>query len=1091
MGKNKQPEKKNDKDQKEEKDKPKSTAKREFISEIESSIQKQWDQNKIFETEVDHKREKYLACFPYPYMNGRLHVGHVFSASKIEFACNYQRMTGKNVLWPFGFHCTGMPIVAAANKLKSEIETYGNPPVFPQEAPVQAAAQPPAEPKKKAQGEDPTKFSGKKTKLVQKGGNARQWDIMLGHSVNPNDIPQFIDPAQWIKYFPNFGISDLKGLGFGIDWRRSFITTDLNPYYDSFVRWQFNRLKELGKIKFGKRYSIYSPSDKGICLDHDRASGEGVLPQEYTGIKLELYEPYPEKIAHLQGKFKVSLIAGTLRPETMYGQTNCWVLPTAEYGVFQINSTEAFICTDKAARNMSFQDLSPVPQEVTKLCTVTGWDILKIPVKAPLSKYPLVYTLPMMTIIPEKGTGIVTSVPSDSPDDWINLAELKKKAEWRKKEYGIEDYMVDPYEVIPIIQTPDYGDNAAEKVIQELKINGPKQRELLDKAKDIVYKQGFNEGTLIVGEWKGKKVNEVKTVVKQYLVEQGYAVPYCEPTSKVMSRSGDECVVAYIDQWYLDYGEESWKKQLKEYYDSVNFYSPETKQAFYNAADWLGSWACSRSFGLGTKIPWDEKYLIDSLSDSTIYMAFYTVCHMLQGNLFGTEANQNTPVKPEQLTKDVWDYIFDLRNEAPQTDIAAETLEKMRESFKYWYPVDIRSSGRDLIQNHLTFFFYNHLALFGPEKAPRSVRANGFTLLNNEKMSKSTGNFLTLFDSIQKYGSDATRLAFADAGDGLVDANFSETTADTGILKLHAQYKFFEDIVEGKVANSDDPPSSWEDIVFQTKTSLLIQQTQEAYEAANYRDAMKYGFYEMIGVGNKYCQGKSIKKKLLEWYVEVSALCVAPICPHFAEHVWKNLLKKEGSVRFALFPKPLAVDPIVVAKDEYIESVSHDLNRKVSQSREKKKKGNTTKDEPPTKPKEVEAGSVGKIVVTYSRDFPDWMKILAKILKPYFTECAQNKTDPSFEKCQVQVKAEPELKKWIKQCVFQIKIYVEAFQKKGAAVLDQAMPFNEESFLKESIPLFIQENNILREYEFEIVAAEGEQLNKIFPGNPQIQIIPK
>ena len=40
---------------------------------------------------------------------------------------------------------------------------------------------------------------------------------------------------------------------------------------------------------------------------------------------------------------------------------------------------------------------------------------------------------------------------------------------------------------------------------------------------------------------------------------------------------------------------------------------------------WLRQWACSRSFGLGTRLPWDEQYLIESLSDSTIYMAYYTV----------------------------------------------------------------------------------------------------------------------------------------------------------------------------------------------------------------------------------------------------------------------------------------------------------------------------------------------------------------------------------------------------------------------------------------------------------------------------------
>jgi leucyl-tRNA synthetase len=43
-------------------------------------------------------------------MNGRLHLGHVFSISKAEFAVGYRRLKGKRALFPFGFHCTGMPI---------------------------------------------------------------------------------------------------------------------------------------------------------------------------------------------------------------------------------------------------------------------------------------------------------------------------------------------------------------------------------------------------------------------------------------------------------------------------------------------------------------------------------------------------------------------------------------------------------------------------------------------------------------------------------------------------------------------------------------------------------------------------------------------------------------------------------------------------------------------------------------------------------------------------------------------------------------------------------------------------------------------
>ena len=56
-------------------------------------------------------------------------------------------------------------------------------------------------------------------------------------------------------------------------------------------------------------------------MDHDRSSGEGVGPQEYTLIKMKALEPLPQKLAKF-GSTPIYLVAATLRPETMYGQTN-------------------------------------------------------------------------------------------------------------------------------------------------------------------------------------------------------------------------------------------------------------------------------------------------------------------------------------------------------------------------------------------------------------------------------------------------------------------------------------------------------------------------------------------------------------------------------------------------------------------------------------------------------------------------------------------------------------------------------------------------------------------------------------------------
>ena len=70
---------------------------------------------------------------------------------------------------------------------------------------------------------------------------------------------------------------------------------------------------------------------------------------------------------------------------------------------------------------------------------------------------------------------------------------------------------------------------------------------------------------MLVGSQKGKLVQDAKIPVRNELIAAGQALLYYEPESKVVSRTGDVCVVAQVDQWYLKYGEESWKEAVKEH----------------------------------------------------------------------------------------------------------------------------------------------------------------------------------------------------------------------------------------------------------------------------------------------------------------------------------------------------------------------------------------------------------------------------------------------------------------------------------------------------------------------------------------------
>lgn len=498
-----------------------STVRRDRLLKIEEEAHKIWAEHKFHEANPSENPKKYMVTFPYPYMNGRLHLGHAYSMTKAEFTIRYKRLKGYNALWPFSFHCTGMPIAAAALKLKREYEAQGDNIKQWADA-LEAEFYSQVEKAKK----DP-KF------IVT--AKIPQYTILRMCGIDDSEIHKFKDADHWIRYFPEVGKADLNRFGVHCDFRRSFITTEINPYYDAFVRWQFLKLKEKGYIDFGKRPTIYAPNDKQPCADHDRAEGEGAAPQEYTLIKLRLLN-FPEKIKSLEGR-KVFLVAATLRPETMYGQTNCFILPTGTYGCFEMKNDEIFICSERAARNMAFQGLTKEDEKVSCIAEVEGSELIGCGLKGPLTKYEKIYLWPMTTISMEKGTGIVTSVPSDAPDDWINLRELQKKPEWRKK-WGLTDEMVLPFEPVPIMDVPELGDLSAIKVCEELKVGGPGDKQKLADAKEKCYDAAFYKGVMKVGKYAGKKVFDVKNNIKQDMIADGEACQYYEPDAKVISRGG-------------------------------------------------------------------------------------------------------------------------------------------------------------------------------------------------------------------------------------------------------------------------------------------------------------------------------------------------------------------------------------------------------------------------------------------------------------------------------------------------------------------------------------------------------------------------
>ncbi|KAG6781884.1 hypothetical protein POTOM_011269 [Populus tomentosa] len=1006
----------------------KAFTRRDRLLEIEKKVRGWWDEKDVFRAEPGagpaKPGEKFFGNFPFPYMNGFLHLGHAFSLSKLEFAAAFHRLDGANVLLPFGFHCTGMPIQASADKLAREIEKFGNPPLFSKEVEEPVESQP--EPEDASAGPPPDKFRGKKSKAVSKsGGQMFQWEIMRSFGLSDSEIAEFQKPGKWLTYFPPLAMQDLKDFGLGCDWRRSFITTEMNPYFDSFVQWQMRKLKDMGKIIKDKRYTIYSPLDDQPCADHDRASGEGVLPQDYTLVKMEVLPPFPLKFKALEGR-KVFLAAATLRPETMYGQTNAWVLPDGNYGAFEVNDTDVFILTERAALNLAYQGFSKTPKHPSCLVELTGYDLIGLPLKSPLSFNKVIYALPMLTILTDKGTGIVTSVPSDAPDDYMALRVLKAKPAFREK-YGVKDEWVVPFEIVPIINIPDLGDKAAEKVCLDLKIKSQNEKEKLAEAKRLTYLKGFTDGTMLVGEYAGKKVQEAKSLLRTKLIETGEAVMYSEPEKRVMSRSGDECVVALTDQWYLTYDDPQWKESAEECLSKMNLYSDETKHGFEHTLGWLNRWACSRSFGLGTRIPWDPEFLVESLSDSTIYMAYYTVAHLLH--------NEDIPYPTS-------------------SKIDSSVLDKMKKEFEYWYPFDLRVSGKDLIQNHLTFCVFNHTAIMAKHHWPRGFRCNGHIMLNSEKMSKSTGNFKTLRQAIDEFSADATRFSLADAGDGVDDANFVFETANAAILRLTKEIAWIEEVLAAEASLRTGPPSTFADRVFENEINIAVETTRKNYEKYMFREALKTGFYDLQAARDEYrlsCGSGGMNHGLVWRFIDVQTRLITPICPHYAEHVWRELLMKDGLAVNAGWPIADSPDETLKAANKYLQD-SIVLMRKLLQKQITGAKKSNKKAAPVATLTEEKITSL----IYVNEEFDGWKAECLNILRSKFdrktgTFAPDEEILEALQKSSVGQDAN--FKKVQKLCMPFLRLKKDEAIAIGAQALNLKLPFGEIEVLQENMDL--------------------------------------
>jgi leucyl-tRNA synthetase len=691
---------------------------------------KAWGDRHLFEPDPMVGKKKVFVTFPYPYMQGPLHIGHCFTATRCDVYARFKRMQGYNVLFPWAWHWTGESIVGQSYRLSQ-------------------------------------------------GDKAVRRAFVEIDSVPEKEVEKFTDPEYLASYYTRVSRDAVRETGFSVDWRREFTTVD--PPYKKFIEWQYLRLREMGYVVQGTHPVVWCAHDQSPTGDHDRLEGEGVAPEEFNLVKFPV-----------DGK---SLVAATLRPETIFGATNIWLNPDSEYSEIKIEG-ESWIVSSSAANRLQEQLHS-----IEKVRSFMGGELIGRYARNPRTGTELPI-LPSSFVDTELATGVVYSVPAHAPYDYIGLVEIQSGRLKVAKE--IKE-IADRLKPISIISVKGYSDLPAADAVRSKGISDSSDPKLED-ATNEVYKAEFHRGVMRenCGRFSGQKVSEAKTAVIEEMKGKGWLSTMFELPQRVVCKCGTRCFVKILEnQWFLNYSDEGWKKTTKELIGGANVFPPESLSWYFSTIDWLRNWPCARRAGMGTKLPWDKDWIVETLSDSTIYMAFYTINSYIRAG----------KVKTEQLSPEFFDFVFLGKGSAPHvsksTRIDAKLLATMRNEFLYWYPVNLRNSAKELIPNHLTFFAFHHAALFEKKLWPKGFSVNGMIQIEGQKMSKSRGVFVTWREALEKYGADALRATLSLAADGMDDADWKVKNAEDMRAKIDSLFPFIERSLNETAKRKPDHLDRW------------------------------------------------------------------------------------------------------------------------------------------------------------------------------------------------------------------------------------------------------------------------------------------
>ncbi len=728
-----------------------------------------------------------------------------------------------------------------------------------------------------------------------KKGEEEQLSVLRDTYNVPEDTLEDLEtPMGYARHFiEEHYKAGMKQLGLSIDWRREFTTED--DRYEKFITWQYETLKDRGLLEKGLHPVNYCTNEEQPVTTHDLLEGEDEEFQEYTLIKFSADEDGDRVVYPM----------ATLRPETVRGVTNAYVDPGATYVRATVDG-ETWVVSEDAAEKFELQ-----ARDVEVREQIDGADLVGRRVDNPVTGDEILI-LPADFVDVDNATGVVMSVPAHSPDDYVALQAAKERAD-DLTEYGLDPEAVRAIEPVPILSVEGYGEIPARDAVEEYGIEG-QDDPALDEATHELYNAEFHGGELNddYGEFAGAVIEDVRDELKEYYQSQGDFDAMYDFGAEVICRCGGEVEVAEQDTWFLRYNDEEWTAKVERAIENLDAIPENTRQQYYNTVDWLEEWPCIRNYGLGTPLPWDPEFIIEPLSDSTIYMAYYTIAHRLQ----------DVPV--EELDREFFDALFYGEDAVDDPD---PTALELREEWSYWYPVDYRCSAEDLINNHLTFFLYHHAELFDEDEWPQGITGMGMGLLEGQKMSSSKGHVVLPDEAIGEYGADTVRFFLLNSSEPWQDFDWRADEVGSTHDQLARFWSRAVELIEGEEGDRD----ALEDIDrwLLAKLQETVEAVTDSLERFETRTASQEAFYRFEEQLRWYRRRADLDRPGARWtlrhVLETRLRLLAPFVPFMANELHERLTGTPAED--APWPEPEEAfrDESAVASEALVEDLHEDV----------------------------------------------------------------------------------------------------------------------------------------------------------------------